>query len=382
MAKPLRTKPEPAAPAASKTASPKPVAKAIRTSKSPDAPAKPARASRKPAMPAKRATTGTATVGASAVPATTSSTASTPSTSSRLSSPAFPPGLLLGAHMSIAGGTPKAIERGASIGCTAIQIFLKNANQWHAKAIGAEEASEFRERMAAGPVHIAFAHDSYLVNLGSPSDPLFEKSVAALTDEVERAALLGVPFVVLHPGAPIDHGEEFGLARISAGLTRVLDATKGAAVRLTLENTAGQGSHLGYRFEQLAAMIEGASDPQRLGVCFDTCHAFAAGYDLRTPETYAETMRAFDAAVGLDRLLAIHLNDTRKDLGSRVDRHEHIGQGMLGLEAFRFIMNDPRLAAVPKVLETPKGEDMKEDVENMAVLIGLLKSEKQTVRRQ
>lgn len=284
--------------------------------------------------------------------------------------------------MSIAGGTPKAIERGASIGCTAIQIFLKNANQWAGKTIGAQEASEFRERMAAGPVRIAFAHDSYLVNLGSPSDPLFEKSVAALTDEVERAALLGVPFVVLHPGAPIDHGEEFGLARISAGLTRVLDATKGAAVRLALENTAGQGSHLGYRFEQLAVMIKGASAPQRLGVCFDTCHAFAAGYDLRTPETYAETMRAFDAAVGLDRLLAIHLNDARKDLGSRVDRHEHIGQGMLGLEAFRFIMNDPRLAAVPKVLETPKGENMKEDVENMAVLIGLLKSEKQTVRRQ
>jgi deoxyribonuclease-4 len=277
--------------------------------------------------------------------------------------------------MSIAGGTPKAIERGASIGCTAIQLFLKNANQWNAKPIRAEEAGEFRERMAAGPVRIAFAHDSYLVNLGSPSDALFDKSVGALTDEVERAAALGVPFVVLHPGAPIDRGEEFGLARISSGLTRVLDATKGAAVRLALENTAGQGSHLGYRFEQLGAMIQGASDSKRLGVCFDTCHAFAAGYDLRTPETYAETMRAFDDAVGLDRLLAIHLNDARKDLGSRVDRHEHIGQGMLGLEAFRQFMNDPRLAAVPKVLETPKGEDMKEDVENMGMLIGLVKSE-------
>ena len=283
---------------------------------------------------------------------------------------------LLGAHMSIAGGMALAIERGESIGCTAIQVFLKNNNRWVGKPISAEDAEAYRAGLERSGISHVFAHDCYLINLASPDDELHDKSIRAMIDEVERATLLGVPFIVLHPGSHMGEGAEWGLERIRGAVDRVLEATADSPVRLAFENTAGQGTNLGYRFEQLAALIEGVRDSTRTGICLDTCHAFAAGYDLRARKDYLATLRALDNTVGLERLLGIHLNDSKKELGSRVDRHEHIGQGHLGLEPFRHIMNDRRLAHVPKVLETHKGPDMREDVENMQVLRGLIKQKK------
>ncbi|MBN1868190.1 deoxyribonuclease IV [Candidatus Sumerlaeota bacterium] len=280
---------------------------------------------------------------------------------------------LLGAHMSIAGGTPLAIERGDSIGCTAVQIFLKSSNRWRAKPIGDDEAAEFKRKLAASGVRIVFGHDSYLINLASPKDALYRKSIDSMTDEVERAARLGVPFIVIHPGSHMGEGDEWGLQRVVEGIDAVFARTPDAQVSIAFEITAGQGTNLGYKFEQIAYLIESVSDRSRAGACFDTCHAFAAGYDLRTPKAYKETMKEFDRVVGLKNLLAVHLNDAKGDLGGRLDRHDHIGKGRLGLDAFRCVMTDPALRDVPKVLETPKGPDMKEDVENMKILLGLMK---------
>jgi len=280
----------------------------------------------------------------------------------------------LGAHMSIQGGVSKAIERGRSIGCTAIQIFTKNQRNWRDKEIPADEAARFRAAAAEfGPPEAVIAHDSYLVNLGAPADETWEKSVAALADEIGRCELLGVPLLVMHPGAPLAQGEEWGLDRIARGLDRVFSAAPRSPVTVLLETTAGQGSNLGFRFEQLAEMIRRCDHPDRLGVCFDTCHVFAAGYDLRTTEGFQRTMAELDRTVGIDRLKAFHLNDSKKDIGSRVDRHEHIGQGALGIEPFRALVNDKRFAKIPMILETPKEEDMAEDVENLARLRALMK---------
>jgi len=279
---------------------------------------------------------------------------------------------LLGAHMSIDGGTPEAIKRGESIGCTAIQIFLKNSNRWKGKAIGEKEAADFRAGLAASRIRSVFGHNSYLVNLASNRDDLFAKSIEAMVDEIERASALGVPFIVIHPGSHVGQGEEWGLKRIAEGVAEICRRTAAHKVAVAFETTAGQGTNLGYRFEHLAALLDGAPDKARVGVCFDTCHVFAAGYELRDRRRYQETVRALDEIVGLENLLAIHLNDSKGDLGSRLDRHEHIGKGRLGLEAFRNVLNDPRFEDVPKVLETPKGPDMNEDVENLKVLRGLI----------
>lgn len=283
----------------------------------------------------------------------------------------------LGAHMSIAGGYYKALERAGSIGCTAVQLFTKNANQWAAKPIAPGDVELFRTSLDKGGYSNAdlIAHDSYLINLATPDDVLWEKSLAAFGHELDRCAMLGIPGLVTHAGAHMGSGEEVGLARIASGLDRVLSERPGQNVTVLLETTAGQGTCLCYAFEHLRDVISGVSveNRPRVGVCWDTCHLFAAGIDFTDEYKYERMVESFDRIVGLDRLRAIHLNDSKKGFGSRVDRHEHIGKGELGIEPFRFIMNDPRLAHLPKVLETPKGEDMAEDKENIALLRGLVR---------
>jgi deoxyribonuclease-4 len=280
--------------------------------------------------------------------------------------------MLLGAHMSVAGGLSTAFERARSIGINTMQVFTKNQNRWEQKPAPQEEISrwfELQQETGIGPV---VSHAAYLINLGSPDDALWERSARAFADELTRAEQLGLLGVVLHPGAHMGAGEKAGIGRIIAGLDRGHAATPGYTTLTLLETTAGQGSVLGYRFEQLRDMLDGVGEPERIGFCFDTCHAFAAGYDIRTPEAYAGTMAEFDRVLGLERLKCFHFNDSKKGLGSRIDRHEHIGAGLLGLDAFGFILNAPRFMAVPKILETPKSEDMHEDVENLALLRGLV----------
>ncbi|MEW6771471.1 MAG: deoxyribonuclease IV [Bacillota bacterium] len=281
---------------------------------------------------------------------------------------------LLGAHMSIAGGVDQAIWRGKSIGCETVQIFTKSARQWRVRPLTAEEISRFKRAREESGISPVFAHTSYLINLGASDDDLWAKSTASFIEEMERCAALELPYLVTHPGAGAD--EEEGLDRIRAALDEILKRTEDSGVMILLETTAGQGATLGHRFEHLAWLIENCAQPERLGVCYDTCHTFAAGYDIRTPEAFAATFEAFNKIIGIDRLKAVHLNDSRGSLGSRVDRHEHIGKGRLGLEAFRLLLNDPRFRKLPMVLETPKGPDMKEDVENLKVLRNLLKDKK------
>ena len=282
--------------------------------------------------------------------------------------------MLLGAHMSAAGGVSKAFERAQSIGINTMQVFTKNQNRWQQKPTAEAEIArwfEWSQETGIGPV---VSHAAYLINLGSPDNALWEKSTNAFVDELTRAEQLGILGAVLHPGAHMDQGEEVGIARVVTALDGVHAATAGYKTLTVLEITAGQGSSLGHRFEQLREMLDGVRDPARVGICFDTCHAFAAGYDLRTPATYAATMDAFERLLGLERLKCFHLNDSKKALGSRVDRHEHIGVGELGLAPFSFILNDLRFASVPKILETPKSADMHEDLENLRVLRGLIEN--------
>lgn len=282
---------------------------------------------------------------------------------------------LLGAHMSIAGGYYKAVETAHRCGCDCVQLFTKNNNQWRAKDITADDARQFREALRRTGVTHPISHDSYLINLAAPDEPLWHKSVAALVVELQRADRLGIPYVVAHPGAFTTSSEEAGLARVVAALNKVHSQSKGVRAMCLLETTAGQGSSLGWRFEHLGAILDGVKHPQRLGVCVDTCHVFAAGYPLATAREYRQTMAALDRAVGLQRVKAFHLNDSVKELGSRVDRHAHIGQGKLGLEAFRRLLNDRRFRDVPMYLETPKGlrDGVQWDVINLATLRGLLK---------
>lgn len=274
----------------------------------------------------------------------------------------------IGAHMSISGGLHLAVERALSVDCRALQIFTKNASQWKAKPLSDEAVETFRSAREESGLGVVFAHDSYLINLASPDPHLLEKSIAAMGDELERAERLGLPFVVSHPGAHKGDGESAGLARVASSLDTVHRRHPGLGAQVLIETTAGQGTCLGFRFEHLAAILEQVEEPDRLGVCLDTCHIFAAGYDLRTPEAYEKTMDEFQRLVGFDRLRAIHVNDSKKDLGSRVDRHDHIGEGALGIEAFRCLMQDQRLKDIPKVLETHKGPDLEEDRRNLSLL--------------
>lgn len=291
----------------------------------------------------------------------------------RLKKPAVP---FLGAHMSIAGGLHLAIERGQSVGCTALQIFTKNNNQWRGKALGEDEAEQFRQAWADSGIGPIIAHNAYLINLASPDAETHRKSMTAMLDELRRAERLGLSGLVIHPGSHMGKGENWGLKRIASSLDALHARTPEYRVTILLEITAGQGNHLGYRFEHLGEILTRVKQPERLGICFDTCHAFAAGYDIGTIKGYRATMRRFDSTLGLDRLRVFHLNDSKSAFRSRVDRHEHIGQGTLGLDAFRFILNDRRFASVPKVIETPKQPDLEEDRMNLGVLRGLVKKGK------
>ena len=262
----------------------------------------------------------------------------------------------LGAHMSVAGGLPRAVERAIVHRCDALQIFAKNANQWRGRLIPRDEIREFRTRIKASGIGPVVSHASYLINLATTSPALRQQSLEAMGDEIDRAEALGLLGVVLHPGCYMAGSEADGLTLIADGLLELLRARRRGKTMILLEQTAGQGTALGATFEQLASIIARMNDHRRVGVCLDTCHLLAAGYDLCSPEGYASTFKQFGRLVGFDRLKAFHLNDSKRPLGSRVDRHEHIGEGFLGLEPFRRIVNDRRFRGLPMLLETPKGE--------------------------
>jgi deoxyribonuclease IV len=276
--------------------------------------------------------------------------------------------ILLGAHMSIRGGVSMAIERARSIHCTAMQIFVKNNMQWFARPLRREEIRAFLDHVQRGELLSIFGHANYLINLAATNPQFHANSIRALSEELVRADQLELPFLVLHPGAHVGAGEEAGLEKIVNSIDEVLRKIPHVKTKIALETTAGQGSCIGYRFEQLAYIIANVREPARLVVCLDTAHLFAAGYDISSEHSTGKTLREFDRVIGRDRLVAIHLNDSRTARGSRVDRHEHIGQGRIGPDAFRFIMRDSRFRKIPKVLETPKGKDLREDVINLKTL--------------
>ena len=274
--------------------------------------------------------------------------------------------------MSIGGGVHRAIERSRSIDCTAMQIFVKNNMQWFARPLAHGEIRAFLDHAQRKEVHAAFAHANYLINPAATNPQFLENSIRALSEELTRADQLELPFLVMHPGAHLGAGEEAGLDKIVDSINRVFRKIPKVKTKIALETTAGQGSCLGHRFEHIAYIIENVSQPARLCVCLDTAHVFAAGYDIGSEAGVKKTFREFDRVIGLDRLAAIHLNDSKTARGSRVDRHEHIGKGQIGLDAFRFIMRDRRLRKIPKVLETPKGKELREDVANLKTLRGLI----------
>lgn len=256
--------------------------------------------------------------------------------------------------MSIAGGYYKAVEAAAGFGMDTVQIFTKNNNQWRAKPLRDDDVREFQAALERTGVQRPCAHDSYLINLASPDDALWEKSLEAFVVELERAEALGLAGVVMHPGSFVDSTERRGLSRIVKGLDTACRRTKGFQTEVWLETTAGQGTNLGHRFEHLGEILKRSKFSERMGVCIDTCHIFAAGYALDSDDEYAATMEEFDDIVGLDRVRAFHLNDSKKELGSRVDRHAHIGEGCLGIEPFCHVLNDPRFQELPMYLETKK----------------------------
>jgi len=282
---------------------------------------------------------------------------------------------LLGAHMSIAGGYYKAVDLARTAGCDVVQLFTKNNNQWRAKPISDQEAGQFRDMLGERNIAHPLSHASYLINLASPDPLLWQKSVDSMVVELMRAEQLCIPYVVVHPGASVAASPAEGIANVIRALDEICQRTGDIAAIPLLENTAGQGSCLGCRFEQVAEMLAGVREPKRVGVCIDTCHAFAAGYPLGTPAEHEATWKTFDRTVGIGRIRAIHLNDSKRELGSRVDRHEHIGRGQLGAEPFRLLLNDDRFRSIPMYLETPKGQHEGEDwdVINLRTLRGLLR---------
>lgn len=277
-----------------------------------------------------------------------------------------------GAHESIAGGVYKSIERGKLATCDTIQIFNKSNNQWRAAKLQPDDVDRYFQLQEETGVTVATSHTSYLINVASPDKALNEKSYRSLKEEMERCNLLKIPNLVMHPGSHVGSGEQAGLDLIASNINRLFSELKDNACCLLLEATAGQGTNLGYSFEQLAYMIDKVEDKEHMGVCLDTCHIFAAGYPIITVKDYRKTIKQFDETVGLKKLRIIHINDSKREFGSKVDRHEHIGQGYIGLEGFRNFVNDRRLAGVPMILETPKGEDLKEDIENLKILRGLV----------
>jgi deoxyribonuclease IV len=305
--------------------------------------------------------------------------------------------VMLGAHMSIAGGFHKAVDRAATVGCNCVQIFTaapqqwqvqatkttfqsgglltKNNNQWRAKEIAADDAARFQAALAEGRVSQPLSHSSYLINLASGNEELWEKSVTGMMLELTRAEQLGIEYVVLHPGAHTGIEEEAGIQNVIRAIDAIHARLPEVTSKILLETTAGQGTCLGHRFEQLAAMLQGVKAPERLGVCIDTCHIFAAGYPLIERTDYLATFRQFEKVIGLPFLRAFHLNDSKKPLGSRVDRHEHIGEGALGLQPFQHLLNDDRFRQIPMYLETPKGTRNEEDLDaiNLRTLRSLMK---------
>lgn len=283
---------------------------------------------------------------------------------------------LLGAHMSIAGGLHRAPLRGRETGCQVIQIFTRNRNRWKSKKLSAKEIDLFHKACDQASILVVAAHNSYLINLASTRSHVLEKSFHALLQELERAELLEIPYLVMHPGAHVGDGEKKGLRKIADSLNRVFEQTSNYRVKILLEMTAGQGSSLGYRLEHLAEILEMIESQERLGVCMDTCHAFAAGYDFRTAKAYRQFFGEFDRILGLDLLRLLHINDSKNGLASRVDRHEHPGAGSIGLKAFSLFLNDPKLAHLPFLIETPKGKNkagLDWDVVNLNLLRSLIK---------
>ena len=285
----------------------------------------------------------------------------------------IPKGVLLGAHTSTAGGVAQAIVRAKSCGFTAAQIFVKNNKQWFAPPLSDAEASAFRAAQKESGLYI-FAHNSYLVNLASQDPQMFATSVKAMIQELERAEALNLPFLVMHPGSHGGAGEEAGLKRICEGLNKIVEATKGYKCKMALEIIAGQGNALGYQLEQLAVLIESVKNETRFGICLDTAHLYAAGYNIRTRAGYDATFDQVEKLFGVKRVLGLHLNDSKVPLGKRVDRHEHLGNGEIGIDCFHWLVQDPRWARTPMVLETPKSEDMHEDIDNLKKLAPYLQS--------
>jgi len=282
--------------------------------------------------------------------------------------------ILLGSHMSTSGGVHTAVDRAMSIGCTALQVFTKNSNQWSAKPLAEEEIENYKRKIAEATITPVMAHDSYLINLCAMNPDTLERSRMAFIDELTRCEQLGIQLLNFHPGAHGGAGEEEGIKRVVESLNIAHERTEGFKVLSVVETSAGQGTAVGYKFEQLEKIINGVDKPDRMAVCVDTCHIFAAGYDIRTEEKYEATFEEFDNIIGLQRLVAFHYNDSKKEFGSHRDRHEHIGKGMIGVAGFSLLMNDTRFANIPKILETPKSKDLHEDVENMKVLKELIKN--------
>jgi deoxyribonuclease-4 len=281
------------------------------------------------------------------------------------------PQLLLGAHVSIAGGVFNAPYNGKESTCEVVQIFTKSSNQWRAKPLTDEDAEKFIAAQKETGVTVVCAHDSYLINLASADKALYEKSYRAFFEEMHRCDLLHVPNLVMHPGSHVGSGEEAGIQRIANSFNRMFDDDPDGEVTICLETTAGQGTNLGYSFEQLAQIVDKVENKSRLGICLDTCHIFTAGYPIGTEKDYRATMKAFDRVLGLKNLRIIHVNDSKKGFGSKVDRHEHIGKGAIGKKPFGFFLNDPKLAKVPKILETPK-TSAADDIRNLKVLRSLV----------
>ncbi len=280
---------------------------------------------------------------------------------------------LLGAHTSIAGGISNAVDLASKLKFTAMQIFSKNNNRWNAKPLEEKEIESFRSKLSKSEIKFIVVHDSYLINLCSSSEELLQKSRESFIDELNRCEQLSIPYLNFHPGAHVGKGEEDGLKVIAESLNIAHQKTKNYKVSSMIELTAGQGTALGFKFEQIKKIIDMVEEKNRMSVCVDTAHIFAAGYDIKNSINYNKVIKEFDDIIGFKRLKCFHMNDSKKELGSRVDRHEHIGKGIIGKEGFTNIMNDKRLEKIPKILETPKGKEQLEDLKNLKVLRSLIK---------
>lgn len=280
---------------------------------------------------------------------------------------------LFGAHISTSGGVEKSIERAKEIKCESIQIFTKNNNQWSGKPLTDESIKEFKEGIKKENIKFTCSHDSYLINLCSSDKTISKKSYESFLDELQRAEQLTLNGIVMHPGAHVGAGEEEGIKNLCKAFNVILKETKGFKSLILLETTAGQGTNIGYRFEQLKSILENVSAPERFGICLDTCHVYAAGYDISTKAGYEKTFSEFHKIIGIDQLKMFHLNDSKKELSSRVDRHDHIGEGKIGKDGFRFLVNDTRFKNLPMIIETPKEDDfVKYDTKNLNLLRSLL----------